>query len=257
MPEEKTTAGATAEHDDPGGTRPEARATAGVSPETLHQRQRVLEEQERFMKKVTAKQQALKEDEEQYAEAIDTERLNAEKLLLYESFVSGKINRGALDRKLDELYARSRKSKLDTPPPQTPREPEANRIVTTYMWWSAGSGIIPIPVLDTLALTTIQVLMLRDLCKLYEIPFSQQWGKELIGILLGGLTPGYLKAIPGIGTVLGIIISPIFNVASTYAVGKVFTQHFESGGTMLTFDPAKMKKYFREYYETGRTLARS
>jgi len=240
-----------------GSSRGGAHGVDDLSPEILEQRERVLEEQERFLREVASQEESIHHKERDLLEALDTERLTADKLRLYEAFVSGKITRGALDRKLDELYALKHRAERPLHPPQTPREPDALKIVHRYMWWSAGTGLIPLPGVDLVALTTVQVLMLRKLCELYEIPFSQQWGKSLVTALVGGLTPSYLKAIPGIGTLVGVITGPIFNVASSYAVGRVFTQHFESGGTMLTFDPAKMKGYFREYFETGRTLAKS
>jgi hypothetical protein len=34
----------------------------------------------------------------------------------------------------------------------------------------------------------------------------------------------------------------------TYAIGKVFVQHFESGGTLLDFQPEKMRKYYLDYF---------
>src|SRR5689334_9872222 len=77
----------------------------GFSPEILGQQQRVLEEQERFLKEVASHEEAIHEEERQLAETIDHERLTAEKLRLYESFVKGKLSRGSLDRKMDELYA--------------------------------------------------------------------------------------------------------------------------------------------------------
>ncbi len=37
---------------------------------------------------------------------------------------------------------------------------------------------------------------------------------------------------------------PTFAAASTYAVGKIFVQHFESGGTVLSFNPDKVRDYY-------------
>lgn len=128
---------------------------------------------------------------------------------------------------------------------------QAHDIVTRFVWLSAGSGIIPFPVLDTIALTTLQVMMLRELCRVYGIEFRKDWGKELIGALVGGLTPAYLKSIPGIGSLIGILTSPAFNAASTYAVGKVFIQHFSSGGTMLDFNPKEMLDHYKKLFETA------
>ena len=65
-----------------------------------------------------------------------------------------------------------------------------------------------------------------------------------------------IKVIPVIGTAVGVVSMPVMMGAFTYAVGKVFTQHFESGGTFLDFDPVSYRQYFREMFRRGRTVAR-
>ena len=55
-----------------------------------------------------------------------------------------------------------------------------------------------------------------------------------------------VKAIPLLGTLVGGVSWLALAGASTYAVGKVFIQHFESGGTLLTLDPEKVMDYYRE-----------
>ena len=40
--------------------------------------------------------------------------------------------------------------------------------------------------------------------------------------------------------------------ASTYAVGLVFLQHFESGGTFLSFQPGQVREHFRKIFEGAR-----
>jgi hypothetical protein len=47
----------------------------------------------------------------------------------------------------------------------------------------------------------------------------------------------------------------IIGGASTYALGKVFIQHFESGGTFLDFDPEKVKEHFATLYKEGENIA--
>jgi hypothetical protein len=61
--------------------------------------------------------------------------------------------------------------------------------------------------------------------------------------------------IPVVGTLLGGVAMPVLSGASTYAVGKVFIQHFASGGTFLTFDPAAVREYFMQELENGRLAA--
>jgi len=38
-------------------------------------------------------------------------------------------------------------------------------------------------------------------------------------------------------------------------VGKVFVQHFESGGTFLSFDPEKVRSHFEEELKMGKAVA--
>ena len=139
------------------------------------------------------------------------------------------------------------------------RRVEASSIVNTYMGWSAGASFIPLPFADLAAVTLVQIKMVSDLAKLYEVPFSRNVVKTIIGGLLGSLVPAGLargassliKAIPGVGTVLGVLAAPVFTTASTYAVGKVFIQHFEAGGNVLNFDPEAMREHFKAEFEEG------
>lgn len=47
---------------------------------------------------------------------------------------------------------------------------------------------------------------------------------------------------------------PVFSGSATYAIYKVFVQHFESGGTFLDLDPAKVKVYFSEHFAKGKKV---
>jgi sugar phosphate isomerase/epimerase len=58
-----------------------------------------------------------------------------------------------------------------------------------------------------------------------------------------------------VGTFVGTPSMVLFCGASTYALGKVFVQHFESGGTFLDFEPAKVKEYFQKEFENGQAVA--
>ncbi|UUX48460.1 YcjF family protein [Nisaea acidiphila] len=139
------------------------------------------------------------------------------------------------------------------------RRAEASSIVSTYMGWTAGASFIPVPWVDLAAVTVIQIKMVGDLASLYQVPFSRNVVKTIIAGLLGSLVPAglargassLLKAVPGIGTWLGVLTAPVFTSASTYAIGKVFVQHFEAGGTVLDFDPDAMRDHFKAEFEEG------
>ena len=143
------------------------------------------------------------------------------------------------------------------------RDIQANKIVKTHTWVSIGVGLVPIPFVDLVGVSAVQLRMLNELTKLYDVPFSRDLGKELIGALLGSLVPISLtytvgsaaKMLPLIGYAVGGLSMPLLAGAATYAVGKVFIQHFESGGTLLDFEPAKVREYFRQEFAVGRGLA--
>ncbi len=136
----------------------------------------------------------------------------------------------------------------------------AARIVNGSMLMAAGAGAIPLPLWDTAAVAAVQIKMLVDLSALYEVPFKQNLGQNALAALVGSLAPGmiargtlgsYLKTIPGIGSVLGAVIQPAFSAAVTYAIGRVFIQHYESGGTLLSFRAAEFKGIFTEEVKAG------
>lgn len=143
------------------------------------------------------------------------------------------------------------------------RESHARKIVTRYMWFSAGVGLLPWPLVDMAALIALQLRMLYVLSKRYDVPFDKDVGKKVVAALLGTVVPASLtsvverlvKVVPVIGPLAGALAMPSFSGAATYAMGKVFIQHFEAGGTLLDFEPAKVREYFRQEFDKGRHLA--
>jgi uncharacterized protein (DUF697 family) len=114
------------------------------------------------------------------------------------------------------------------------------------------------------ALTALQLKMLHSLANLYAVEFSSQLGKEAIAALVGGGLSTLLsvnvtqvaKGLPLVGWATGGISMALFGGASTYALGKVFIQHFEAGNTLLTFDPHKVREYYAQQFAQGRVEIR-
>ncbi len=136
---------------------------------------------------------------------------------------------------------------------------EAQQTVKTHMWWAMGAGLLPFPGVDLAALAVVQLKMLQRLAGHYGVEFSEHRGKSIIAALVGTVLTSslsrsflstFLKSIPFVG-VIGAFSMSLFAGASTYAVGKVFIQHFECGGTLLDFDPQKVKDHFKELYKEG------
>jgi uncharacterized protein (DUF697 family) len=145
-------------------------------------------------------------------------------------------------------------------------EAAARSTVKYYAAWSFGAGLVAIPVVEMMLVVGVQVQMLRKLSDIYGVKFSEHVVRNVLLALLGGLaaeTIGagialpFARSIPGIGSLIGLLIMPAFAVASTCAVGEVFVQHFEKGGTFLDFRPSSLKDKFSRAYDAARAAARA
>jgi uncharacterized protein (DUF697 family) len=137
---------------------------------------------------------------------------------------------------------------------------KSDSIIQNHMIWSMGAGLIPVPIADFFAVSAIQLDMIRQLAKVYDIDFSEQAGKASITALtssgLARLGARAVKFIPGVGTILGGITMSVLSGASSFALGQVFRKHFESGGTFLDFEPSRVKKFYDEQFEKGKVIAK-
>lgn len=134
---------------------------------------------------------------------------------------------------------------------------DAQRVVRRYARYSMIAGAIPLPYADLAVATGVQVKLVAELSKLYGIPFSKDRAKILISSLLGGAAASavgagalaaagsVVKTVPGVGTLAGIVTVGAFAHAFTKALGAVFIQHYESGGTFLNFDPEQVREHFK------------
>ena len=140
----------------------------------------------------------------------------------------------------------------------------ADRIIRENVLLAAGGGLIPVPILDVLAITLVEAKMLRELAEIYNLPFREDQVKSILVSLLAGfgapalgaaIGSSVVKVIPVAGYFMGLVATPGVAAAFTYAVGKVFLQHFASGGTFLNFDPKKVREYFARQFEEGKLVA--
>ena len=142
----------------------------------------------------------------------------------------------------------------------TGKSAHANSIIKNHMIWSMGAGFIPVPIADFFAVGAIQLDMIRQLCKVYDIDFKETEGKAVITALTGSglarLGARAVKFIPVVGTMIGGVTLAVLSGASTYAIGEVFKKHFDTGGTFLDFDPSRLKKFYDEKFEKGKQMAK-
>lgn len=142
---------------------------------------------------------------------------------------------------------------------------QADKITRLFVLWSAGGGLIPVPLVDLAAIYAAQVTMITKMSRVYDITFSEHKFKNVLLPLFGslgvvpmttGLLASAIKIIPGVGHVISGLSMPVMAGAITYATGKIFTAHFETGGTLLDFKPELMKEHFRKLFEEGKTVAK-
>ena len=141
------------------------------------------------------------------------------------------------------------------------RDEAASKLVDRFSLWSGAAGLIPLPIVDIVAVGGVQLEMLRRLSDIYGVPFVENRGKSLIASLAGSLLPAStatttamgvtsaLKSIPGIGTAISAFTMPVFSAGATYVIGKVFIQHFASGGTLLDFNPPDYREFIKTQKE--------
>ncbi len=140
----------------------------------------------------------------------------------------------------------------------------ADEIIGQHVTFGMIAGAIPVPIVDIASVTAIQLDMIHQLSKLYDIDYDDERGKSLVGALIAsgiGVSIGragasMVKALPGVGTILGIGSQVIFSGASTYAIGNVFKQHFESGGNLFDLDTVKSADAFKSFFDLGKEYAK-
>ncbi len=138
---------------------------------------------------------------------------------------------------------------------------QGHETVKKYTLGAMAVSLVPIPLVDAAGITAAQLKMVHSISELYDVPFSKELVRSLIASLLGGsisvaaaipVAISLTKLVPAIGYLSGTISMVAFGGASTYAIGKVFIEHFESGGTFLDFDPEKVRTHFEKLYEEGK-----
>lgn len=151
-----------------------------------------------------------------------------------------------------------------TVPVMSAQQMQAERVIKGHMLASLGIGLVPIPALDLALFMGSGALMVRRICAIYGVPFKGNVARSLlaaIGSSLGsaGIATGFglsmAKLVPGLGTAAALVTLPVANAAFTYAAGKVFIAHFETGGTLLDFNAQSYMDYFRDLFDRGKSVA--
>lgn len=124
------------------------------------------------------------------------------------------------------------------------------RIVHRYMAVSAGAAFIPIVGADVVTLAGIHVALVKQLCEHYQIDFTDHTARNVLIALGVSVIPGtvgsmlsrrLLRVLPATGTVFGWMLMSAGSAAFSYAIGRLFIEHFEAGGTLDSFDTTRLR----------------
>ncbi|KPA09297.1 GTPase domain-containing protein [Candidatus Magnetomorum sp. HK-1] len=130
---------------------------------------------------------------------------------------------------------------------------------------SMGTSLIPVPILDCVALSSVQLRMIKELANEYGVSYSKLSTKRILSVMIGNsirhslILPvsSLLKTLPGIGTSIGTVSMAVSGGAATYSIGKVFDHHFQQGGDFGKFDANKFKEQFELYLKEGIEIAKN
>jgi uncharacterized protein (DUF697 family) len=140
----------------------------------------------------------------------------------------------------------------------------SDREIKWHAGYAAAAAALLPPGMDLAGVMGVQLKMLSDIAKKFNQRFSDDIGKAIIGTLVGSIGTGGLvgpvssivKAVPVLGIAAGGLSLATVAYGTTYALGKIFTAHFASGGHLLDFDPVIAKEAFRRSFDQASTPAR-
>jgi uncharacterized protein (DUF697 family) len=143
------------------------------------------------------------------------------------------------------------------------RRLKAENRIKSHVMASMTLGLVPLPVFDVAALVGNHLAMTRALCDIYQVDCSATRIRSIVLSVLAGATPvltvvglsSGAKLIPGIGTLVGSGGVAVTAGAATYALGSVFTSHFEQGGDLLAPDIAALRARLRHELARGKEFA--
>lgn len=141
---------------------------------------------------------------------------------------------------------------------------EIDGIIKDHVIAAMACGLVPAPVFDMVSVVAVQLRLTHKLSKAYGVPYAENIAKSVILALVGGVLPtmataglaSALKFMPGVGSFIGGAGVALLSGGLTYAVGRVLSQHFESGGTLLDFDPMRVRDRFKAELKAGQEAAK-
>jgi uncharacterized protein (DUF697 family) len=138
---------------------------------------------------------------------------------------------------------------------------EALKTVERYSKIAAGVGLLPTFVLNFAAVLAVQITMISKIAKIFHVSNDKERIRRSILTLLGSVLTSSVghgiglavASVPAVlaSTVLSFVLAPALAYSLTSALGRVFVMHFQSGGTLLTFDPKLVRAHFIKAFKAA------
>ena len=141
---------------------------------------------------------------------------------------------------------------------------QAENCIKNHVLLAVGIGLIPSATVDIVGIAAIEVNLIRALAEIYRFPTPHKLvaAKILISVAgsigpvyLASHLPGSFKSVPLLGHALYVGFLSLSGGAAVYAVGKLFQEHYESGGTFLSSENLHIQNAFERYFAEGKTAA--
>lgn len=137
------------------------------------------------------------------------------------------------------------------------KEQKSLSIIKKYTLISGGAALIPYDFVDVISSTAAQTMMIKELCTVYNVPFSENWvnvaGWSAAGSAIIKAVSGVVESMLGNSgmsnryDLSGAAIAAIYTATS----GEFYKLHLRDGGTLENIKIGDFVDYFITEIKSG------
>ncbi len=126
----------------------------------------------------------------------------------------------------------------------------AKAIIRKHTLGSTAVGFFPFGIGTSVVCGGLQVSMIRQLCRCYNVKFSKNAAVTAVSVALGVFASAEIvhlagriamMFIPAWARVLRLVSSVAASNSTTFLLGRIFVYHFEMGGSLFDLDAEKTR----------------
>lgn len=137
-------------------------------------------------------------------------------------------------------------------------EEKSASVIKKYTLIAGGAALVPYDYVDVITSTVSQTMMIKELCEIYNVPFSEKMVNTAFWSATGSLLIKAISSVvrnvldttgQGSGNIdlSGAAVTAIY----TATVGEFYKTHFRDGGTLNDIDIADFSTFFVEEIKNG------